>query len=173
MTQPLFDSDKIATEWATRICGRLSDLGVTEAEIEETRVIIHAFTRTAADELSKEPSITLPYTPQRLDIQPESAHQVIELFLRGINHIAKKLRDTGKSWDERKPILENMAWKLFNLSKLLVGFLYIPGPGMQNLLSSPKDIQLMMKQSADALLEEEVNGGRGGLFPFNMNWGQR
>jgi hypothetical protein len=169
MTQPLFDSDQLATEWASRICSRLIELKVAETEVEETRIIIHAFTKTAAEELAKERSITLPYSPQPLNVGPEQAHEIIELFLRGVNHIAKKLRDRGQSWETRKPLMENLAWKLFNLAKLLVGFLYIPNPNMQNLLNSSKDLQLMMKQSADVLLEEELTGRSSSAIPF---WGQ-
>lgn len=166
MTQPLFDTEQMASEWANRVCSRLAETGLASEELEETRLMIQAFTKTAADELNRDRSVVLPYTDQVLEIQAEQAHQIIELFLRGINHVAKKLRDTGKSWDERRPVLESMAWKLFNLAKLLTGFTYIPNPGMQNVFNGSKDVQLMMKQSAEVILEDEISGTQSGLFPF-------
>jgi len=168
MTQPpLFHSEQLAAEWATRIAERMQEINVPTSEIEETRSIIFAFTKIAADELSKERAVKLPYTDQPFEVGPEQAHQIIDLFLRGVNHSAKKLRETGKSWDDRRPILEDMAFKLFNLAKLLVGFLYIPNPAFQNLLNNQKDLQLMMKQSTDALLQETL-GGQSPGFPLNM-----
>lgn len=169
MTQPIFQPEQFATEWASRICGRMAEVNIPTEEVEEMRTVIYAFTKTAVEELSKERKITLPYTDQLFEIDANQAHQIVELFLRGVNHTAKKLRDTGKPWDERKDILETLAWKLFNLAKLLVGFLYIPNPAMNNLLNNQKDLQLMMKQSADVLLQEELGGGQQkGGFPFNM-----
>ncbi len=165
-TQPLFDSKALSQEWATRIGERLKEIGINPTEVEETQVIVLTFTRTAADELSRDRTIALPYSAEPMIIDGEQAHQIIDLFLRGVNHIAKRLRDKRTSWEERKPILERMAWKLFNLSKLLVGFLYIPNPGMENILNSSKDLQLLMKQSADVLLEEEITGKSGGGLPF-------
>lgn len=168
MNQQLFQPEQVASEWASRICDRLTDLNLPEDEMIEMRTIIYAFTKTAAEELSRETSITLPYTDKPLEVNPSLAHQIIELFIRGVNQTSKRLRDTGKPWDERKDILEVMAWKLFNLSKLLVGFLYIPNPALQNILTTQKDLQLMMKQSADVLLQEELTGKKMGDFPFNM-----
>jgi hypothetical protein len=158
MTEPLFQSEQLAAEWANRICNRLKEINVPAHEVEETRTIIFAFTKTAADELSRQQQMPLPYTDQLLTVDATTAHQIIDLFLRGINHVSKKVRDTGKPWDERKVILESMAWKLFNLSKLLVAFLSIPNPQMDNMLTSTKDLQVMMKQSADVLLQEELTG---------------
>ncbi len=168
MTQPLFQSEQVAAEWASRICNRLQELNLPSDEIEETRSIIFAFTKVAADELSRERKVTLPYTDEIFEIDQKHAHQIIDLFLRGINHTSKKLRNTGKPWDERKTVMEALAWKLFNLSKLLVGFLYIPNPAMKSMLNSPKDLQLMMKQSSDMLLQEELGGGPANGFPFNL-----
>lgn len=169
MSTPLFQSEQLAAEWASRICDRLKDLNLPPEELEETRNIIYAFTKTAADELSRERKIQLPYTDQAFEVNAEQAHQIIELFLRGVNQVAKKLRDSGKPWEERKDLLEKLAWKLFNLSKLLVGFLHLPNPAMQNMLSTQKDIQLMMKQSADVLLQEELGDGPLNGFPFNIS----
>ncbi len=166
MTQPLFHSEQVAAEWASRICDRLGDLGVPKEEIEETRNIIFAFTRIAADELSKDRVVKLPYTEDVLTVDAATAHQIIDLFLRGINHCAKKLRDSRLDWDRRKAILETLAWKLFNLSRLMVGFLHFPPPNLPVSLGSPKDLQLMMKQSADVLLREETTGIKGGALPL-------
>ncbi len=163
---PFFNSNQLATEWSNRICERLSEIGLPADEVEETRLIIHAFTKAAADELSKERSIPLPYSSKPFELNAEQAHEIIELFLRGVNHVAKKLRNSGKSWELRKPLLENIAWKIFNLAKLLVGFLHVPNPSMQNLLSNQKDLQLMMKQSADILLDEMMEGRSGAKLPF-------
>lgn len=168
MQQALFNSEQLASEWAARICSRLEQIGVVGDELEETRIIIQVFTKTAADELSREQAITLPYTSEPLILTAEQGHQIIELFLRGVNHVAKRLRSSGRSWEERKPLLENVAWKLFNLAKLLVGFLYIPNPAMQSLLSNAKDMQLMMKQSADTLLDELTGDRPAGSLPFSI-----
>lgn len=170
MTQPLFHSEQLAAEWASRICQRLQEIGVPEGEINETRNIIFAFTRIAAEELSKNRQVTLPYTDQVFEIEIKQAHQIIDLFLRGVNQVSKKLRDTGMSWDERREHLETIAWKIFNLSKLLVGFLYVPNPDLPTGLKTEKDLQLMMKQSAEALFREQVNGIKGVSLPWNMNW---
>jgi hypothetical protein len=138
--------------------------------VDETRNIIFAFTRIAAEELSKDRQIKLPYTDQLLMLEPKIAHQIIDLFLRGVNLVSKKLRDSGMEWEQRREHLETLAWKLFNLSKLLVGFYYIPNPDLPKGLETEKDLQLMMKQSADALYREQITGVRGLPMPFNMNW---
>jgi hypothetical protein len=170
MTQPLFHSEQLAAEWASRICQRLQEIGVAEDEVNETRNIIFAFTRIAAEELSKNRQISLPYTDQLFEIEPKQAHQIIDLFLRGVNLVSKKLRDTGMDWDQRREHLETLAWKIFNLAKLLVGFLYIPNPEMAAGFKTEKELQLMMKQSAEALFREQVNGVKGIPLPWNMNW---
>jgi hypothetical protein len=168
MSQPLFHSEQLAAEWASRICGRLTEIGVPEAEVEETRNIIFSFTRIAADELSKDQSIALPYSDQPFVIDASQAHLIIDLFLRGINHSSKKLRDARLDWDRRKVILETMAWKLFNLAKLLVGFMHVPNPDLPKGINGPKELQLLMKQSADVLLREETTGIRGGTMPWQQ-----
>ncbi len=168
MSQPLFHSEQLAAEWASRICGRLTEIGVPEAEVEETRNIIFSFTRIAAEELSKERQVKLPYSDEPFVIEPTHAHMIIDLFLRGINHCAKKLRDARLDWDRRKVILETLAWKLFNLAKLLVGFMHMPNPNMPKGISTPKELQMLMKQSADTLIREETTGIKGGSLP--MPW---
>ncbi|WP_303674007.1 hypothetical protein [Vampirovibrio chlorellavorus] len=166
MSQPLFHSEQVAAEWASRICDRLDKVGVPREEIEETRNIIFAFTRIAADELSKDRTVKLPYTDNVVTVDATTAHQIIDLFLRGINHCAKKLRDSRLDWERRKAILETLAWKLFNLSKIMIGLLQYPPENLPMPLQDPKDLQLMMKQSADVLLREETTGIRGGALPL-------
>lgn len=166
MSQPLFHSEQLAAEWASKICDRLASIGVPADEVEETRNIIFSFTRIAADELSKDRNVTLPYTDQPFIIEPAQAHLIIDLFLRGVNHSAKKLRDARLDWDRRKVILETLAWKLFNLAKLLVGFMHIPNPELPQGINGPKELQMLMKQSADVLLREETTGIRGGTMPW-------
>jgi hypothetical protein len=170
MSQPFFQAEDLATEWASRICDRLAGLGVAEEEVDETRNIIFSFTRIAAEELCRDRKIYLPHNTEPFIIEARQAHQIIELFLRGVNHTTKKLRDTGLDWEVRRTHTETLAWKLFNLAKLLVGFLNMPDPGVSSGLHSDKELQLMMKQSADTLLREEISGARGVLLPWNMNW---
>lgn len=170
MSQPFFKADDLATEWAARICDRLAEVGVPKEEVSETRNIIFSFTKIAADELCTERNIYLPHSEKPYVIGPRDAHLIIELFLRGVNHTAKKLRDTGMDWEVRRNHLETLAWKLFNLAKLLVGFLHMPDPNVQTGLHSEKELQLMMKQSADTMLREEISGVKGVILPWNMNW---
>jgi hypothetical protein len=170
MSQPLFNSEQLATEWASRICDRLSEIGVSREEIEETRTIIFSFTRIAADELSQKREIKLPYTDTPFMVEADHAHQIIDLFLRGVNQTSKKLRDSRMDWPRRKVILESLAWKLFNLAKLLVAFMYVPNPNLpKNLTQNAKDLQLLMKQTANKLLSEETNDIEGGGIPLPWN----
>ncbi|WP_373532236.1 hypothetical protein [Vampirovibrio sp.] len=170
MSQPLFHSEQLATEWASRICDRLVEIGVSQSEIEETRTIIFAFTRIAANELSQNRSIQLPYTDTPFVVDASHAQQIIDLFLRGVNHSSKKLRDSGLAWEARKVILEALAWKLFNLAKLLVGFMHVPNPAFPgNMTNSPKELQMLMKQSAETLLKEETTGTKGASVPQPWN----
>jgi len=170
MNQPFFQADDLANEWASRICARLEKSGVTPEELSETRNIIFSFTRTAVSELEREPEVYLPHSETPFKIEAKDAHMIIELFLRGVHHCARKLRDTTLDWDVRRGHLETLAWKLFNLAKLLVGFLNIPDPNVQSHLHSHKDLQMMMKQSADTMLREELSGVKGVQLPWNMNW---
>lgn len=170
MTQPLFHSEQLAAEWATRICDRLQQMGVPTTEVEETRNIIFIFTRIASDELSKNRQIKLPYTEQLFEIEAKQAHQIIDLFIRGVNHTSKKLRDTKLDWEKRREHLENLAWKIFNLAKIMVGMMYIPNPEIPKGLSSEKELQLMMKQAADTIFREQVQGIKGTAMPLNLNW---
>lgn len=168
MTQPLLPSEQLATEWANRLCERLEGLKLSETEIEETRFIVYRFTKTAAEELSRERSIPLSYTDQTLEVDREKALLIIDLFLRGVFHSAQQLRDTGKPWDERRPLLETLAWKLFSVAKLLVGFWYIPHTPIQPLLQSQQDLQTLLKQSASVLVEEELTNSASGGLPFDL-----
>jgi hypothetical protein len=170
MSQPLFQSEQLAAEWASRICNRMQELGVPTEEIDETRNIIFAFTRIAAEELSKDRNVKLPYTDTIFVVEITHAHKIIDLFLRGVNHAAKKLRDSGMDWDQRREHLETLAWKLFNLAKLLVGFFYIPNPDLPKGLETEKDLQMMMKQSTDILYREQISGVKGIPLPWNMQW---
>lgn len=171
MSEPLFHSEQVAAEWASRICGRLTEIGVPADEVEETRNIIFSFTRIAADELSKDRKIKLPYTDEPFMVEATHAHMILDLFLRGVNHSSKKLRDSRMDWDRRKVMLETLAWKLFNLAKLLVGFMHKPDPNSPKVLSSVKELQMLMKQSTDVLIREETTGIRGGLpMPWNNSY---
>jgi len=164
------NAEELATQWAERICGRLAEMGVPKDEVQETHNIIFSFTRIAAGELSQDRQVHLPHSAEPFTINTQQAHQVIDLFLRGVNHTSKKLRDTGLDWDVRRKHLETLAWKLFNLAKLLVGFLNMPDPAVASGLHSDKDLQVMMKQSADNLLREELNGVKGVLLPRHLSW---
>ena len=170
MSEPFFQAEDLAQEWASRICDRLSGMGVTETEVTETRTIIFTFTRIAAQELCDHREIELPQRTEPFVIDAQHAHQIIELFLRGINQITKKLRDTGLDWSVRRVHTERLAWKLFNLAKLLVGFLHCPNPQLASGLNSEKDLQLLMKQTADNLLLEELGGPAATPMPWLMNW---
>jgi hypothetical protein len=154
MSAPIFDAEQLSNEWSSKICKRLKELGVNADELNETDIIIRAFTKTAVTELSDSRTVTLPYSDTPMVIEADHAHQIIDLFLRGVNQVAKKLRSTGKPWSERKVLLEMVAWKIFNLAKLLVGFLYIPNPELNTVMKNTRDLQLMMKQTANTLLEE-------------------
>jgi hypothetical protein len=169
MSQPFFQSEDLATEWASRICDRLAGIGVPEDEVSETRNIIFSFTRIAADELCQDRKLVLPHSEQPFIIDAHHAHLIIELFLRGVNHTSKKLRDTGLDWETRRTHMETLAWKLFNLAKLLVGFLNVPDPNLSGSLNTEKDLQLMMKQSADTMLRETISGTKGVMLPWS-NW---
>lgn len=158
MSKTLFPPESFASEWADKICKRLSDIGVAGEELAEIRVIIFNFTRIAVEELSANRKLELPHTKQVFEIDEKSGQQIIEVFLRSLTHTAKKLRDSGKSWEERKNILESLAWKLFNLAKILVSFLYIPSPEKGLNLKTEKEVQVLMKQASDAIYKEQVEG---------------
>ncbi len=170
MSEPFFQAEDLANEWASRICDRLSGMGVAETEVTETRTIIFTFTRIAAQELCDHRDIALPQSSEPFVIEAQHAHQIIELFLRGINQITKKLRDTGLDWPVRREHTERLAWKLFNLAKLLVGLLHRPNPQLASGFNSEKDLQLIMKQTADNLLQEELGGPVSAQMPWFMNW---
>lgn len=168
MTQPLLPSEKLAAEWATRLCDRLAELNLSVEEIEETRHIIYNFTKTAADELSNDRQIPLSYSDKPLEVDPEKGLMIIELFLRGIFQSSQSLRDSGKPWLERRPMLETLAWKLFSLSKLLVGFWYVPHAPMHPLLKTQEDLQALLKESVNVLVKEELSGINITQLPFNL-----
>lgn len=168
MTQSLLPSEQLATEWSNRLCERLEGLGLSDEEIEETRFIVYRFTKTAADELSREHSIPLSYTEEALEIDLEKALLIIELFLRGVFQSAQQLRETGKAWEERRPMLESLAWKLFGVAKLLVGFWYIPHAPIQPLLQTQADLQTLLKQSTSVLVEEALTESVSNPLPFDL-----
>jgi hypothetical protein len=168
MTQPLLPSEQLAFEWANRLCDRLVELNLSQEELDETRFIIFRFTKTAADELSRDRTIPLSYTEQALEIDPEKALLIIELFLRGVFQSAQQLRESGKPWDERRPMLETLAWKLFSVAKLLVGFWYIPHAPVQPLLQTQEDLQTLLKQSTSVLVEEELTKTSTKGLPFDL-----
>lgn len=155
-------------EWANRLHDKLAENGLPQMELEETRFIIYSFTKTAADELFRERYIPLSYSEQPLELDAEKALMVIDLFLRGVFQSAQKLRETGKSWEERKPMLESLAWKLFSVAKLLVGFWYVPHAPVQPLLKTQADLQMLLSQSASVLIEEELTQTSSQGLPFDL-----
>jgi hypothetical protein len=165
LTKELFPPEAFATEWADKICNRLSQIGVAGEELVELRVIIFNFTRIAIEEMSANRQVEIPHSTKPFEIDETSGQQIIELFLRGLTNTAKKLRSSGKSWEDRKDLLEKLAWKLFNLAKILVSLLYIPSPKLGMSIQTEKEIQTLMKQSSEALYREQVEG-ISAKFPF-------
>lgn len=155
-------------EWAGRLHERLAELGLPKEELEETRFIIYSFAKTAADELSRDRTIPLSYTEQPLEVDAEKALMIIELFLRGVYQSAQQLRETGRPWNERRPMLETLAWKLFSVAKLLVGFWYIPHTPVQPLLKTQEDLQTLLSQSTSVLVEEELTQSFPAGLPFDL-----
>lgn len=162
-------SEQLAGEWASRIEGRLRDIGVPDNEVTENVHIIHTFTRIATEILVKDPKVELPYAKQTFTLQPEHVHQIIELFLRGVNQVAKRLRDSGRPWEDRKEVLEQVSWKIFNLAKVLVAVQNMPAPVFKNVLKNHTDLKTMMKHSAEELLRKHLAGEPEDPIPFDPN----
>lgn len=148
--------EEMAEQWASRITDRMRTLNIPDEEVTEIHQIIRSFTKTAVDLIREEPTIELPYTDQDLPLDNEKAHLIIDLFLRGVNQTAKRLRDKGRPWEERKYEIEQMAWKIFNLSKLLVGLKHIPNPAFKGILKQDRDLKIMMKHSTEELIRKEL-----------------
>ena len=159
--------EKLAGEWSARLGQRLRQIGIAEAEVEESVHIIHTFTRIGTEVLIREPEIKLPYGSQTFVLAPEHVHQIIELFLRGVNQIAKRLRDSGMPWDQRKLVIEEVSWKIFNLAKLLVAVQNRPAPVFRHVIKTHGDLKFLMKHSADDLLRKHQSGEPDGPFQFD------
>ena len=155
---PKVFSQQLADEWSGRIGERLRQIGVPEEELNENVHIIHTFTRIATEVLVKEPRVELAYNKQAFELSSEHVHQIIELFLRGVNQVAKRLRGMGKPWGERKDIIEQVSWKIFNLAKMLVAIQNVPAPVFKNVLKNHEDLKTMMKHSAEELLRRHIAG---------------
>ncbi|MGE0201438.1 MAG: hypothetical protein AB7P76_10775 [Candidatus Melainabacteria bacterium] len=149
-------STDVANEWSSRITSRMRDMGVADEEINEILRVVYSFVKTAVDIMQKEPYIQLPYTDQAVPLDAEKAHEILDLFLRGVNQCAKRLRDKKLPWETRKRILEEVSWKIFNLAKLLVGSKYAPNPSAPIPITQDVDLKVMMKHSAKELLDVEL-----------------
>ena len=150
-------AEELAEQWAVRIRERMETSPEFSAdEVDEIFYITKCFAKTAVDLLKEDPTARVPNAPEPVPLDDDTAHLVIELFLRGVNQIAKRLREKGLEWDQRKEILEGMSWKIFNLAKLLVGLQNQKGQPMEQLMQSARDLKVMMKHSAEELLKQEL-----------------
>ena len=55
-------------------------------------------------------------------------------------------------------ILEEVAWKVFNLAKLLVALKIEPNQHLGEMFKTHGDLKTMMKASAEEVLQNEVPG---------------
>lgn len=149
---------ELADLWSQRVADRMRDLNLPEEEVNENYLVIHSFVFKAADLIKNEPVIKVPYSDDVIPIDGERAQLIIDLFLRGVNHVSKRLRDSGKPWDERKTLLEDLAWKVYNLAKLLVALQIKPNKHLGEMFKSHGDLKTMMKASAEEVLTNEVPG---------------
>ena len=159
--------EQLATDWSSRVGTRLRQLGIPEQEVIENVHIIQTFTRIGAEELLKDPRVALPYDGKLFVMTPEHVHQIIELFLRGVNQVAKRLRDSGMPWEKRKGIIEEISWKIFNLAKLLVAVQNMPAPAFRHILQSRNDLKFLMKHSAAEMVRKLLAGEPDEPFKFD------
>lgn len=149
--------EDVAEQWAGRIRERMESSGNFDPEeVDELFNVIKSFTKTAVELLQEEPVARVPNSETALELNDDQAHLVIELFLRGVNQVAKRLRDKGLPWEQRRDILESLSWKIFNLSKLLIGLQNQSNQPFQQVLKSSHDLKTMMKHSAEELLTQEL-----------------
>ena len=152
-------AEQVAAEWVARMREKMGESGkVPEAEIDEMCGVAKAFTLTAAQLLKDDPSIQIPNTSNVIVFNDYRAHMVIELFLRGINQSVKRLKERGMDWEARKVFLEGLSWKMYNLAKLLVGMQLTKDQPLNHMMKTPRDLKLMMKHSAEELLNQELQG---------------
>ncbi|MEB3287809.1 MAG: hypothetical protein VKJ04_09925 [Vampirovibrionales bacterium] len=157
---PVFQNvvpQELASQWASRIGARMREMGIPEEEVVENVNIIESFCKTAAEILQKEPDVVLP-NREPIPLDDERAHLVVDLFLRGVNQASSQMRRDGIGWERRKVLLETIAWRIFNLSKLLVGLQLDPVPTFQDVLKQDKDLKMMMRHSTDELIRQAIAG---------------
>ncbi len=162
MTLEELHAEELAREWTTRVVDRMKASGIAEEEIEETAFIIYQLIQVAVNALKNEPVVKLPKVKQELVLDKEKAFLVLDLFIRGISHMARILRDVDQpapiSWDQRKQILEKLAWETFILSRVLVGSYYLP-VSANNLLKTEGDLRVVMNQSGVEILKRHLPKG--------------
>jgi len=169
MSLPLIlPAEDVAHEWSTRLHDKLQALGLSAQELEETRLIVYHFTVIFIQEVSKDPVIVLTYSSETLLADAEKTLMMLDLFLRAVFYASQTLRAMRKPWQSRKVILENLAFKLFNVLKLLIGFWYVPHPTIQPLLKTQRDLETLLQQTVQILLDEELKQESDISLPFDL-----
>ncbi len=149
------NAKELSEQWASRMRDRMTQLGIPDDEVTELHRIIRNFTKTSTEILIEDKVLKLPYTEETPELTDDMVHTIIEIFLRGVNQASKFYRGMGLSWEDRKPRIENMGWKIFNLAKLLVGHQLIPNPILTHQFKERGDLKIMMKHSVRELLKTE------------------
>lgn len=148
--------EQVAAEWAERVGGRMQDLGLPEEEIRDIVRVIRAFIRIGVEQLVADPMVSMPNGQDKNMLNNEQALQVIDLFLRGVNQTVKRLQPFQLPAAQRNDILEEVAWKLFNLAKMLMALRSDTTGIFPEILSSDKDLKTMMRQSTEEILKQEL-----------------
>jgi hypothetical protein len=162
MTLEDLQAEELAREWTMRVVARMKDSGLPEEEMDETAFIIFQLTQVAVNALKADPVIKIPKVKQELTVDGEQALLVLDLFIRGVSSMAKVLRDIDEPakipWDDRKVILEQVAWETFIMAKVLVAGFYLPTP-INNSLKAEGDLRVVMNQSILEILKPHLPKG--------------
>jgi hypothetical protein len=177
MTVQYVNPEQYARQWTEKVTQRMRQAGVSQEEIDENTAILQSFIKTGAELLIQDPRIEIPDTagldalttpetkemvqffhqeePFELDIP--RFNQLIELFVRSVNLMAKTLRARGLPWEARRPILEQAAWETFTLAKVIIAVYHSPRSKFRVIDPEDKMAQEIMRQGTMEILQRYLN----------------
>ncbi len=162
MTIHELQGEQLAETWRDRVVKRMEAKDASSEEIEESAFIIYNLSKAVVESLKSEPTIQLPGRAETLILDREEGEFILELFVRSILNMTNQLREVQATvemdWDSRKNVLEQAAWEVLILSKIVFASSKLPGKA-QILLKSEEDMFLIMRKSTDEILKRHLPKG--------------
>jgi hypothetical protein len=146
------DVEAVAENWAVKMVQVLGKVGLTESELHDHVTIIRRLVSVAANLINEDPVLRIPNRPNQMPMTPDHADLILDLFVRGVNQSIKAFNTQRGLPQDRNVMLEQSAWEIFNLSKVMTALLFMPQPETQSMLQNENQLRMMLRPSVEEIL---------------------